>query len=178
MSYYAVAAQLLPFLTRTHFGAKIEGADGQKHDTGVQEFVSELIAALTQTGPIQLADTLTFVAPPNGQAFQIIGGGNGDGEGEGEGGGGTGVTGSVQVVTGVTVTSVDTSGLTVDTSGLSVNTSGMDVSIAVDGCDVTATLTGSAVLAGSAVVSGTVVVTLNVTYTTLSFVSGLFVGAS
>jgi hypothetical protein len=83
--WYAIAKQLLPRLTRQWWGSQIpveqnldqesgkitptEG--GQTMDTGVQNFAQELVHALADESPIQMADTLDLVAPANGPVFNI-----------------------------------------------------------------------------------------------------------
>lgn len=78
MSLYQMMASGLQRLGRTWWGAKIPaqfktGPDGSvqaieggdTHDTGVQAFAQELMAAFSSQDPIPLTAPLTFVAPQN-----------------------------------------------------------------------------------------------------------------
>lgn len=175
MSYWAFSGAAIQGLSREHWGVKIPGGDGQAHDSGVQAFVDELLARLQSQDPIKLLDTIKLIAPSGQPAITIINDGDGDPPPPPDFGG---ITGSVQLLASVVVSSVDTSGLTVNTSGLGIDESGLSIDITVDGCDVTAELTGDAVITGSATISGTITITLTPTYITLSFVNGLLMGVS
>lgn len=171
MSLYAFTTSALQGIMRSHWGRPYIDPEGNRHDPGVQEFVDELIARLASQAPIDLAGDVKI----NTNGFQILVDNNtiGDPPINPDPPLPPGASGSVVVLADVTVSSA-----TVDTSGLSivVDSSALDISITVDGCDVTAEITGevTAELTGTA----TVTVNLSKTYTTLTFVDGIFQGAS
>ena len=127
MSFYAFSAAALQGLSREHWGKKLT-IEGEQHDTGVQEFVDELLARLQSTDPIQLSDTMKFIAPANGPAFQVINNSTNET-----------IINEIGVGTpGQALADVSVSSVTTDTSGLTVD-------ISVSACDVTATISGSVV---------------------------------
>lgn len=71
MSLWAFSAESLKGLSREHWGTKIPLPDGTMKDTGVQEFVEELLARLQSQAAINLAGTIKLNGPVNGPTFQI-----------------------------------------------------------------------------------------------------------
>lgn len=174
MGLWALTTEAVQGLVREHWGKKIPVGDtGDKMDTGVQEFVDELVARLASQSPIQMPGPLQLIQPANAPAIQITSG-NGDTI---FGDGGTVVIEIINNVTNETININNDGTITVVNEGGTVinnNTSGesfpggssgsvqvlsgVEGSVSVDGCTVTLTLTP--------------------TYTTLSFDNGLYTGSS
>lgn len=189
MSLYALTAAGLKGLQATFFGSKIPVGDddlrtalnkgfadagldisipaamGQKKDTAVQQFVSELLNRLSSQEPIKLAGPLDLIAPKNGAAIRIF-------RVDGDGG-----TTNIEIINNITntveevVTNIVNEGDTIITPSDGITGSIevlTDVTVTVDsvaeqsGCDVTVTNT----------------VTVTKTFKTITFASGAVTGAA
>lgn len=168
MSLYSLfGTNLVPRMQRLFFGTKVVQQDGTKKDTGVQEFVDELLSTIISADPIQLAGTLKLIPPANAPAIQIIhDGGDIDIDG---------ASGTVEALKDIGIT-IDFSSLTVGIGTLAVDTSGLSISISVSGCTVSASLTGTATLSGNPSLSGTPTVTYDKSFVDLTFDHGLYQG--
>lgn len=71
---FALFETTLPRLKREHFGFKIEDKQGIKKDTGVQDFVDELLGALSDVKPIDMQTPLAMTNNTGGNAIIVNGG--------------------------------------------------------------------------------------------------------
>lgn len=71
MSYLALHADADKAFLGKFWGGKVRDENGALRDTGVQEFVEELVRVLTSQGPIKLERPLEFINKTNGPAIKI-----------------------------------------------------------------------------------------------------------
>lgn len=174
MGLWALTTEAVQGLVREHWGKKIPVGDGgEKMDTGVQEFVDELVARLGSQAPINMPGPLELVQAPNAPAIVVH-----NNSGDGVVGDGTIIIQIINVdnITNIyndgTIENISNEGdvtiinnITNEGEPFPGGASGsvqvitdMTAEVTVNGCDVTVTLTP--------------------TYTTLTFDNGLYTGSS
>lgn len=171
MGLWALTTEAVQGLVREHWGKKIPvGDSGEKMDTGVQDFASELLARLASQAPIKMPGPLELIQPANAPALIVH-----NNSGDGVVGDGTVIIQIINIDNSVTNIHNDGS-ITIEGGTTIVNETTGDNTFPGGATASVQVITG---VTGEVNVSGcNVTLTLTPTYTTLNFENGVFTGAT